>query len=276
MEVMKILGVLDSDHARVSLTSFQQKIVEFRARKQITSSDDEDDIYDNREIEKIISQQTFNLQNLRLGDSIMSPFHPRLNSSPLLPEVSSERMKRISLHDHEDTYESNGQGEDMSPISDPDEEPSFIRRTRHRVSFKNSRGFLRKSSVSSSENVSSVDVMDADVIDKRSPGSEEILSLMKQFHQKDDVIQRYEEELQNESNLIKSLEEKLSFLETTNKEISFQLENSRNNIKNLETHMIFLDEKNSNERREVERERLKLLQDRDKLNDEKSKHFLNF
>merc|ERR1719450_513020 len=38
--------------------------------------------------------------------------------------------------------------------------------------------------------------------------------------------------------------------------------------------MIFLDEKNSNEKREVERERLKLFHDRDKLNEEKSRHFL--
>ena len=103
---------------------------------------------------------------------------------------------------------------------------------------------------------------------------EDLRAFNRKLQQKNEIIQRYEEELLNESNLVKSLEEKNSLLETTNKEITHQLDNSKVNIKNLETHMIFLDEKNCHENQELEKQRLQLMTERDKLNEERSKILL--
>ena len=274
IEVMKILGVLDSDEARVSLALFRQKVMDF---------------YDvNREIETIVSQQNINLARNRVPDDRISPFNPKVISSPLWIREGSQPhwCPRMPADEVEVTFESNGEAEDLSPFSDQDEEFSFIRGSRLRKSFRGSRRFPRKISTSSSDIPSPIDmisdVFDADAVnfeflnfDKNSKlDPEDIRAIKRQLQQKNEIIQRYEEELLNESNLVQSLEEKLSILETTNKEISHQLDNSKVNIKNLETHLIFIEEKNSNEAVEIERQRVKLVAERDKVNDERSKILL--
>ena len=274
MEVMKILGVLDSDEAKVSLDLFRQKVLDFCEV--------------NREIETIVSQQNLNLARMRIPDDRVSPFNPRVNSSPLWTREGSQpnRCPRLSIHEVEVTFESNGEAEDLSPFSDQDEEFSFTRGSRLRKSFRGPRRFSRKLSSSSSDIPSPIDMI-SDVCDgdagnfeflnfnknsKLDP--EDLRAIRRQLQQKNEIIQRYEEELLNESNLVQSLEEKLSILETTNKEISHQLDNSKVNIKNLETHMIFIDEKNSHEVVEIERQRDQLEAERDKINDERSKIML--
>ena len=266
MEVMKILGVLDSDEAKVSLALFRQKVMDFCEV--------------NREIETIVSGQNINLARIRTDERV-SPFNPKVNSSPLWT-----RCPRMSIHEVEVTFESNGEAEDLSPFSDQDEEFSFTRGSRLRKSFRGSRRFSRKVSTSSSDIPSPIDliseVFDADGVNleflnlnknsKLDP--EDMRAIRRQLQQKNEIIQRYEEELLNESNLVQSLEEKLSILETTNQEIVHQLDNSKINIKNLENHIFFTDEKNSHEAVEIERQRVQLDAERDKVNDERSKLLL--
>merc|ERR1719347_459111 len=165
----------------------------------------------------------------------------------------------------------------MSPASDRDEEFGFNRGTRLRMTFRGSRRRgLRRHSASSSE----TDMLsDNDNVEFLNPNLnkiqfEDLKAFSRQLQQKNEIIQRYEEELLNESNLVKSLEERMSFLETTNKEITFQLDNSKVNIKNLETHMIFLDERNTHENQELEKQKLQLMTERDKLNEERSQILL--
>ena len=43
---------------------------------------------------------------------------------------------------------------------------------------------------------------------------EDLRAFSRQLQQKNEIIQRYEEELLNESNLVKSLEERMSFLQS--------------------------------------------------------------
>ena len=266
MEVMKILGVLDSDEAKVSLALFRQKVMDFCEV--------------NREIETIVSGQNINLARIRTDERV-SPFNPKVNSSPLWT-----RCPRMSIHEVEVTFESNGEAEDLSPFSDQDEEFSFTRGSRLRKSFRGSRRFSRKVSTSSSDIPSPIDliseVFDADGVNleflnlnKNSKLDPEVMrAIRRQLQQKNEIIQRYEEELLNESNLVQSLEEKLSILETTNQEIVHQLDNSKINIKNLENHIFFTDEKNSHEAVEIERQRIQLDAERDKVNDERSKLLL--
>ena len=264
---MKILGVLDCDHAKVSLTFFRQKVIEFVTGREVEPSREDDlesEFCDNNnvEVERILSWPG-------LLEGRVSPFNPTLNSSPLLA--------RHPAHLHQETFESNGEGEDMSPASDRDEEFSFNRGTRLRMTFRGSRRRgLRRHSASSSE----TDMLsDNDNVEFLNPNLnklqfEDLRAFSRQLQQKNEIIQRYEEELLNESNLVKSLEERMSFLETTNKEITFQLDNSKVNIKNLETHMIFLDERNTHENQELEKQKLQLMTERDKLNEERSQILL--
>ena len=281
MEVMKIIGVLDSDQAKVSLTLFQQKVMEFARGRQMDESEAEADVFDNnnREIQNIVLAHNKNLE-MREGRDI--PFHPTRFSSPLLTSGSSQKSARTSIL--EETFESHGDVEDMSPFSDRDDELSFSRGSRLRVTLRGSRRrCFRRHSASSSDTPSPVDLLsDTDNIEFLSSNlhtahkldRKDLRAISRQLQQRNEIIERYEEELLNESNLVKSLEERLSCLETTNKEISHQLDNSKVNIKNLETHMIFLEEKNSNEAREVERQRVQLMTERDKLHDERSQILL--
>ena len=136
MEVMKIIGVLDSDQAKVSLTLFQQKVMEFARGRQMDDSEAEADVFDNnnREIQNIVLAHNKNLE-MREGRDI--PFHPTRFSSPLLTSGSSQKSARTSIL--EETFESHGDVEDMSPFSDRDGELSFSRGSRLRVTLRGSR-----------------------------------------------------------------------------------------------------------------------------------------
>ena len=131
MEILKILGVLNSSDARVSMGLFKQKVVEFLERPSEDELDSvECDVEDKENVggyeaflstfsqaqpQVIARRNTFS----SLDDSInlkMSPFKPNLNSSFLIcesagcspPETPPEPLSRLSFM--EDTFE--GDGED--------------------------------------------------------------------------------------------------------------------------------------------------------------------
>merc|ERR1712013_741547 len=105
--------------------------------------------------------------------------------------------------------------------------------------------------------------------DERIGLQEENNALIRQLNQSHLVVKRFEDELSLEAKTVQSLEEKLSFVETNNKELNHELENSRHNIKNLEDHLLFMEEKFNIENRELNSEKYLLMQDKEHLNEEK-------
>merc|ERR1712243_551765 len=96
-------------------------------------------------------------------------------------------------------------------------------------------------------------------------GNDDLECLKKELLDKTDQSLLCQEELQNESELVKTMEEKLENLENTNKELNHELDNSKVNIKNLEAHMLFLEEKLVLDAKELENQKLNLTLEREKL-----------
>lgn len=95
--------------------------------------------------------------------------------------------------------------------------------------------------------------------------------LHRQLNHSELVVKRFEDELSIEGKMVQSLEEKLFFVETNNKELIHDLESSKYNIRNLEDHLLFMEEKFSIENKELNSEKHLLLQDKEHLNEDKHK-----
>merc|ERR1719483_117971 len=137
LEILNILGVLNSMDARVSLPVFSQKVVEFleRPSEEETNSAESDienienvDVYESfmssysqAQPQVLTRRNTFS----SIDESInvrMSPFKPSINSSFLICESAgcsppdTPSLSRLSFM--EDTFE--GDGEEKT-INEPDE-----------------------------------------------------------------------------------------------------------------------------------------------------------
>ena len=200
------------------------------------------------------------------------------------PSISSKEGKDIGTksktdeplrlplnEEYEDTFESNGEDEYSHINSDPEDvDFSLIRSSRLRLSFRGSKKFSRRHSVSTVGSPSPVIPEQIESLTSLS-SNEEVDSLKRLLSQRNELVMRYEEELLNESNLVKSLEEKLDVLENTKNELYHELDNSKINIKNLEAHMMFLDEKLVTDQNEIECQRNRLNMEKEKMNNDRKR-----
>ena len=253
IEIKNIFGVLDSSSAKVNLKTFKEKVLQYVESKEneLENSLNKEiaDINDNTLLQSVNSQ-TENLNRI-------SPFNPNLISSPVVGYQSNHSL-------HEETFES--LGAESSNIHDLDEVDCFVTKSsRLRMSVRRNRRLSSKQSFCISESPSPT-------------YNDDLECLKRELLDKSDQILFCQEELQNESLLVKTLEEKLENLENTNKELFYELDNSKINNKNLEAHMLFLEEKLVLEAMELENQKMdlafekeKLIKDKESINREKLK-----
>ena len=250
-KIKKIFGVLNSAKAKIDLETFKEKVQQYSHEK------DKETLENNNVEEPII----FN-KNIHRNDAANrnSPFHPSVVSSPI------DVHTKFNLH--EDTFESTGEDVNTSIASDyedVDNDFSFMRASRLRLSFRGSKKFSRKNSICSD---SPSPTKDLEAGSSSNYYQEE--HLRKQIMEKQLEISHYQENLETSTSMVKTLEEKIDNLENTNKELNYELDNSKVNIKNLEAHMIFLDEKLTNEAKDLNNQRNLLEHEREKLSGEKN------
>ena len=239
IEIRKIFSNLNSVEAHVNLKTFKQKVIQYNQKKL---EQDKENCNDTE------------FQNIMNHVDSKLTFHPHHVSSPMVSKRDFLEPQVLSIH--EETFEDHG-AEDNSL---EDSEFSHSRPSHLRLSFRRSRGLSRRHSNISASESSSPNIED------------EVEHLKKQLCDKQDLVQKCEEELMRESELVKTLEDKVDNTENDNKELRYELENSKINIKNLEAHMIFLDEKLTSDQKEMETQRLNVSAERERLLAEKKKH----
>ena len=249
-EIKKIFGVLNSG-AQINLKTFKEKVHEYKTSKD----QDNDNILKN--IGKTALSGKSHL-NHDYNENSSLQFNPTLISSPKLFIENNDGPASL-----EETYESTGE-DTNSPLSDYDD-GDMVRPSRLRLSFRGSRRFSRHGSLPMSGCSSPAFGEDCE------EHEEHLQNLRDQLEEKQTQLQKYEENLLNDSINIKTLEDKLDELDNINKELAHELDNSKVNIKNLESHMIYLDDKIASETKELVKERRRLDIDREKLSTEKDK-----
>merc|ERR1712233_173717 len=157
---------------------------------------------------------------------------------------------------------------------DGDEEPDRINNnyTKSKLDFTEMSRLCSSVSESNNNHVGDCPSLDHSLLnfklqtedDEKTRLQEENNALLRQLNQSEIIVKRFEDELSLEGRTVQSLEEKLSFIETNNKELLHELENSRHNIKNLEDHLLYMEEKFNIENKELHSEKCLLMQEKEK------------
>jgi len=241
-EILAILGCGESS-TTVTWQQFRQNIAQFLG--------DKENLAPGHHRESPGRQTVNGRRQGEVTEPGLSPFRPRLNSSPLPGRRLVMQLGRrgCSL---EDTFE--GDGEEQSLYSSH----SVVNKSHRRKSTQD----LPLRELDPLEN------LELD-IDEKLQLHFENEALQRQVGQYEQVIARLEREISVDRITMQSLEEQLTTLELNNKELGYDLDSSKYNVKNLESHMFFLEEKITTESNELLLEKTSITLDRQQLQNQK-------